>query len=413
MRRFHQLRSLIVFMILLLLLLINERENGEIYKTKSYDKFILHNQRVSLIAYSNKIIKESCYSIETAVLSGFTYSLYTKYNISTMGKVDSTFTISPLVQKIFGYYNAIKDLKDEHLVIFADAFDVIFQGNIDTFLSRVDYLKKSNIWDYTKTLLYNAEPNCHPFNVISKKYNCPLTQGEEYLRNSSYQQSAKLRNSVPIGCKLQISLAPQEYLEKNPKMIFFNSGVSVGSAGLYRKLFQKAIKSTLELPQNCLEDQGILGWLYANQEMPILLDFNSTLLTTTQVDLLSSYSFNQTYGTWQKLNGESPPFVIHFAGSKRAYRTYWQRLRLWHLVKLSERKLKKQLQSTYLNLNGLHVPYYDVCPIEKFSFWKSTIITIDKILKRIGLSPIHPPPEGCPREYCPREKTGPLPEVFP
>jgi hypothetical protein len=55
--------------------------------------------------------------------------------------------------------------------------------------------------------------------------------------------------------------------------------------------------------------------------MPILLDFNSTLLTTTQVDLLSSYSFNQTYGTWQKLNGESPPFVIHFAGSKRAYRT--------------------------------------------------------------------------------------------
>ena len=87
-------------------------------------------------------------------------------------------------------------------------------------------------------------------------------------------------------------MATDTALKANPKIIYFNSGVSVGTAGLYRKLFQKAVQSTLELPSLCLEDQGILGWLYASKELPISLDFNSELLSTTQIDRLKYFDFN-------------------------------------------------------------------------------------------------------------------------
>ena len=187
-------------------------------------------------------------------------------------------------------------------------------------------------------------------------------------------------------------MATETALKANPKIIYFNSGVSVGYAGIYRKLFQKAIQSTLELPSLCLEDQGILGWLYANKEVPISLDFNSELLSTTQIDRLKYFNFNQTSGTWQKINSESP-FVFHFAGSKRAYKAYWKQLRIWNIEKLTSKVFQKKLKNSFININGQPVPFYNICPQEKFSLYKSTLLFLDNILKSIGLSPVHNVPD--------------------
>lgn len=131
MRIFYRLccniRVIVIVVIIITFILYNNEFFGvkELY---NYDNInVINSQKITLIAYSNKIIKESCYSIETAILAGHSYSLHTTYNVSTSNVNSSNLKLSPLVQKIFGYYDAIKNLQDDQLVLFADAFDVIFQ----------------------------------------------------------------------------------------------------------------------------------------------------------------------------------------------------------------------------------------------------------------------------------------------
>jgi hypothetical protein len=173
-----------------------------------------------------------------------------------------------------------------------------------------------------------------------------------------------------------------------------NSGVALGTVGHYRTIFQKAIKDINELPQTCLEDQGILAWLYANNQIPVSLDFHSTLLMASQLYMLSSYKFNDTDGTWTHIETGNTPSVIHFAGSIRALKAYWSKIRKWHRKKLGAKEFRKKFRNSYVHKNGYRVPYHDVCPEEDlFSLWENFLEFVDKLLKMIGLSPQHPIPD--------------------
>ena len=369
------------------------RSNNTINKV--YDRVSNNHNHLVVVGYSTQNTgKGLCYSIETAILSDITYSLHTTYNTSALSNTNKT--ISPLIQKVLAYHDAINDMDDNQLVLFADAFDVIFQGNLNRLMDKINHMNQSNEWNYSKTVLYNAEANCHPFNIINDKYKCILTQGKEYLMNDSNHKTADLRNSVPKGCNLQILKAPEtkrndDYRYRN---IYMNSGVSIGTAGHYRKIFKRAIKDIMELPQTCLEDQGILAWLYASNQIPVSLDYNSTLLSTTQLYVLSSMRFNDLDGTWKNIHTGNSPNVIHFAGSKRALEAYWWKIRKWYRDKVGTKEYRNKLKKAFVNKNGYRVPYHEVCPEEDIvTLWNSLIIVVDKVLKKVGLSPQRPVPD--------------------
>ena len=362
---------------------------------KVYDRVSNNHHHLLVVGYSTQNTgKGLCYSIETAILSDITYSLHTTYNTSAIS--NSNITISPLVQKILAYNDAINDMDDNQLVLFADAFDVIFQGNLHRLINKVNHMNQSNVWDYSKTVLYNSEPNCHPFNVINDKYKCILTQGKDYLMNDSNHKTSDLRNSVPKGCNLQILKAPESTRNTDIRYrnIYMNSGVSIGTAGHYRAIFKRAIKDIMELPQTCLEDQGILAWLYASNQIPVSLDYDATLLSTTQLYVLSSMRFNETEGAWKNIYNGNAPSVIHFAGSKRALEAYWWKIRKWYRDKVGATEYRKRLGNSYVYKNGYRVPFHDICPEEDIvTIFNSFLTVIDKVLKMVGLSPQHPVPD--------------------
>ena len=360
------------------------RSNNTINKV--YDRVSNNHHHLLVVGYSAQNTQNTgkglCYSIETAILSDITYSLHTTYNTSAIS--NSNKTISPILQKVLAYNDAINDMDDNQLVLFADAFDVIFQDDLHRLMDKVNHMNQSDVWDYSNTVLYNAEANC----IINDKYKCILTQGKEYLMNDSNHKTAD-------SCNLQILKAPETKRDDNYRYrnIYMNSGVSIGTVGHYRTIFKRAIKDIMELPQACLEDQGILAWLYASNQIPVSLDYNSTLLSTTQLYELSSMRFNEN-GKWENIHTGNAPSVIHFAGSEKVLEVYWWKIRKWYRDKVGTREYRKKLQKAFVIKNGYRVPYHDVCPEEDIvTLWNSLVIVVDKVLKKIGLSPQHPVPD--------------------
>jgi hypothetical protein len=133
-------------------------------------------KRIHLVAYSDRIIEESCIAMETALLNGWTYNLLTKVDNgdathNNPGPNSST-TFTPQFRKIFAYHRSLRFFKPDDIVLFVDAYDVIIQGSMEKFVDEVYYQKNGTVasfWDHRETILYNAEDNCHPFNVVNKK----------------------------------------------------------------------------------------------------------------------------------------------------------------------------------------------------------------------------------------------------
>lgn len=180
-------------------------------------------------------------------------------------------------------------------------------------------------------------------------------------------------------------------------------------------MFTRAIETVSELQKSkdkCFEDQGIIGWMYAKENFPITLDFNSTLMATSQIRRLRDYSFNNSVGMWQHIATGHSPQIIHFAGSKRAYKIYHKKIAQWHYNRLSNTNffkkekrdanivnnalkseemkiMEKFLGNATVTIDGIRTLYYDVCPDSRPFSWKKTIntvvTTVDDALKKIGL----------------------------
>ena len=356
-----------------------------------------------LVAFSNKIIRESCVSMETALLAGWTYNLVTTFTAANASRAGAN---GEKTLKLYALkdFLASQHVHDQDIVLFADAYDVVFQGTATSFVASVMGDRRRVPWDVRTTLVFNAEDFCHPFICCSASYRCPLTQGVEYLKRPNV-------NNTPYACELQSARAHARAsstllhtVEKGVKrpIMFLNSGVSLGAVGIYRKFIDRALAMVATLPPLCHDDQGVVAWMYARDPVPVTLDFASTVLATSQVHVLKDYTFNNATGMWQHRNGASP-FLIHFAGSKRAYAAYKKSVHNWHKRRLGgTAAIRAFLRNQTITIDGEQRPFFTVCPEEHTSLWSSFVQGVDLVLKRSGITKVRPPPEECPPEFCPR-----------
>ena len=127
--------------------------------------------------------------------------------------------------------------------------------------------------------------------------------------------------------------------------------------------------------------------------------------------MLKDYKFDNVTGMWRHRSGAAP-FLVHFAGSKRAYQAYRNYVYNWHKRTLGgTAAIRAFLQNKTVTIDGVKKPFYSVCPEEQPSLWNTVVSSVDNALKHIGLSPVRQPPAECPEEFCPRYKLGPLSEV--
>jgi hypothetical protein len=363
-------------------------------------------RRVHLVAFSNKIIWESCVSMETALLAGWTYNLVTKFTATNASRSGAN---GEKTLKLYAFkdFLASRRVRDQDIILFADAFDVVFQGSAAAFASSVVGNRRRVAWDVRTTMVFNAEDFCHPFICCSASYRCPLTQGAEYLKRPNV-------NNTPHACELQTARARAtagtskstvlHTVEKGVKrpIVFLNSGVSVGAASIYRAFIDRALAMVATLPPLCHDDQGIMAWMYAKDDTSVTLDFASAVLATSQVHVLKDYAFNNVTGMWQHRNGASP-FLIHFAGSRRAYVAYKKSVYNWHKRRLGgTAAIRAFLRNQTISVDGEPRPFHSVCPEEQPSLWNNFVSGVDMVLKRSGITKVRPPPEECPPEFCPR-----------
>lgn len=68
---------------------------------------------------------------------------------------------------------------------------------------------------------------------------------------------------IPVLTTVQtnLSAASRGKIKIYKKQVYLNSGVSLGTASVYKKIFDRAVGLiNNELPELCLEDQGIISW---------------------------------------------------------------------------------------------------------------------------------------------------------
>lgn len=272
---------------------------------------------VQLFAYANVLTDGLCASIESAIFAGWTYQLIgptvnlPKFGPPLHAKFDKNFALSVILNV----------LPKNATIVFADAFDVLYQRSFEEFRKAILETEYSN-----GHIIYASEDNCWPFNRSNKKtYSCPMMQGKKWYPGSPHQS---------LGCKLQVD-AYNTYLSKREiknisgavKSVYLNSGLSLGTVGNYSRLIMLALQMAKEYPRLCLDDQGLSAWLMVREtQVPISLDYYSTLFGTFGEGKLL---YDQKEGLIKVQDSASQvqsnmsdlvaPFMIHFNGGGKPY----------------------------------------------------------------------------------------------
>ena len=281
-----------------------------------------------ILAYSDRVNKEVCISMESAILSNLEFHL--------LGRTKNTTEINPKFVKVESLLSVIDDIADNKLMLFADAFDVQYQGNWN----------KSTELDLSK-LMFNAEEVCfpatHPHPSI---YYCPLMQGLKYLRNRTHNE--------PKVCRMQRNKSTN----KSSKSVYLNSGVSIGVPGVFRSTFLAVNELAKKSGELCHDDQGLMQWLYVAKSAPIHLDFKSNLLASMFM-VFNDYKFDTVTGLWTSLVTGSTPLTLHFNGDKSHFHEMWETRKSWLLK--SNPKIKEILKTATVKIYGVDRLHSEVC----------------------------------------------------
>lgn len=279
----------------------------------------LHDE-VQLFSYGDKIHRLACITIETAILHGWKFQM-----IGPTLKLNKTFGAGGSSNdKLVILSNLARQLPERTNVIFVDAFDVIAQRGPASLPNAATSFN-------TSLVTFGAESNCYPFKRVDHGYHCERFQGALYLDSHKHNphnggggpfQPGEI---IPLGCMLQDNLMPSS--SADPFARYLNSGMSTGRVAGYRNLV-KAISELMEdLPLICMEDQGIISWLYGNQVTPLALDYNSTLFGNVRnVNTV----FNESTCLWDLHSPFSPhaytPTFLHHNGPKTDLSAFRNRL---------------------------------------------------------------------------------------
>lgn len=116
-----------------------------------------------------------------------------------------------------------KHMPDNVTVVYADAFDVLFQGSKSNFTRKYEEMNP-----LSDKIIYSVERNCWPFKryKVDDWYNCPSMLGPDYIdahtgSNIEGTDGVFSLNDVrPLGCKFQDDIAGTKNLSR-----YLNSGL--------------------------------------------------------------------------------------------------------------------------------------------------------------------------------------------
>jgi hypothetical protein len=293
------------------------RTNEQVSNFSEFAAWAPITDDIQLFSYANALTDGLCASIESAILAGWTYQLIGP--TVTLPKFGST--LHPKFDKNFALSVILNVLPKNVTIVFADAFDVLYQRSFIEFRKAVLETEYKN-----GHIIFASESNCWPFNRSNRKtYSCPLMQGKNWYPGSPNQS---------LGCKLQVDLY-KKYLSNvgtrnkpdEVKSIYLNSGLSVGTVGNYSHIIQSALQMTQEYSRLCLDDQGLSAWLMVREsQVPISLDYQSVLFGTFGEDKLV---FDPKEGLIKIRDSASQaqrnmsdlivPFMIHFNGGGKPH----------------------------------------------------------------------------------------------
>lgn len=314
---------------------------------------------VQLFGFSNKINVELCLSIKTALLSGFQYQLIGPNVIDSVSKKLTHSIFSRCLIKWIAVSAIIEKMPDNVFIIVADTFDVTYQMDPRSFYEKYHQFIKKNK-DYENNVIFNSELNCWPYRY-DKNYRCLKHSGERfynlYAKNSLrfFKQDNIKEN--PIGCQIQEKISKERKLPSNK---YLNAGVSLGLVSSYRSLMLPFWQEISKSPLGCIDDQGVMGWLYGTKEGNISLDYEGKLVDHV---LHQNFDFDEREGIFRnKLlkNSDDKIFnytlLVHHSGDKSKYVTMVRSLSKW-----METNKQKLVDNSTFYINGVEKKYIDVC----------------------------------------------------
>lgn len=293
------------------------RKNDLVSNFSEFASWAPIKDEIQLFAYADALTDGLCASIESAILAGWTYQLIgptitlPKFGPPLHPKFDKNFALSVILNV----------LPKNVTIVFADAFDVLYQRSFDEFRNAIFETEYRN-----GHIVYASESNCWPFNRSNRKtYACPLMQGKNWYPGSPDQS---------LGCKLQVDLY-DKYLSKGGsrdkagtvKSVYLNSGLSIGIVGNYSHLIRSALQMARVYSPLCLDDQGLSAWLMVREsKVPISLDYQSLLFGTFGEDKLvfdpieGLIKVRDSAGQAQRnISDLTAPFMIHFNGGGKPH----------------------------------------------------------------------------------------------
>jgi len=319
--------------------------------------------KIQLFGFSDKINVELCLSIKTALLSGFQYQLIGPNVIDSV--------ITKLHNKVFGPFTkwialsaVIEKLPENVLIIHADSFDVFYQMDPNDFYNKYNEFLREND-EYQNKIIFNSELNCWPYKRYNKVYRCLKHSGDTFYnfhaknRLRLFYKDNKEEN--PLGCEIQENISKEKNLPKNK---YLNSGVSLGLVSSYRNLMAEFWHEISKSPLGCIDDQGLMGWLYITNKGNVTLDYYGHLVDHI---LRQNFAFDDQKGMFKKYipkndnkdyKNYSYPLLIHHSGDKRNYVYMFKTLSKW--IETNKPKLE---DTGTLYVNGVKKKYSEVCGI--------------------------------------------------
>lgn len=307
----------------------------------------------SFSSQGNKFNEDACLSTVTAILAGWQLhmvSIVKEKKLALGGKFNNKLI------KIYAIYEIVKSHNDNDIILFVDAFDVVFQNDVSRFLNIYAGM------DLKGKILYNSEQNCFPSGQAH--YDCPIFKGRSVSSVNAAVATAP-SSSSSLTCDLQERLAPANYSSR-----YLNSGVFIGSAKSIRELYEYIIEVNVDTPNRCRGDQQLVSWVYGLQLQPIVLDFDQVLLAAMFGEY-SNFYFSKNRGVLSKNKQEKKnskrvqPFALHFNGDKVGYVYTVRKLVRWHVSLHGKAEAMSRLEQGRVYVDGVKQDFLKICNISK------------------------------------------------
>ncbi len=231
-----------------------------------------------------------------------------------------------LGQKLTGITNAVQQLPDNTIVMFTDAYDILFTRNASDLLRRYRSFSGS-------PLIFSAECGCSP--------------------QSDYD---------PMLCLHDYPSAPTLYR-------YLNSGAWIGLARDVRRFLQAVLSDAGE-GAVLANDQELVNHYYIKQKMNITLDHHSLIFQSMHENFLAplpicvpmedlNYQFD---GSWWNAHTGSTSAVFHFNGGGKKFHLTMDYHMWYKRQEYNTPWVKSLVYNSTLLYGGRPRSFKDICP---------------------------------------------------